>query len=363
MSEIFTVYGMNQATVQTTFLERASYDLDPDYQRPGGLWSKQKRQLLIDSLLNNYDIPKIYVHRLSKPDKKGHQYAVVDGKQRLAAIWSFLNNEFELSADFELLRNPSINLAGKTYSEITNEHPIISAKLGATSLPIMVVDTSDLELIEDLFSRLNEAVPLSAAEKRNSAGGPIPKAIRRLCTTHALFTSDLPFPNSRYRHFDLACKFLFLAHHGQAASTKKKDLDDFVEEAKDPEHKINISKLIKTTEDALSLMEQCFTTADKLLKNAGVVVVYFLLFLSASKHGLESKITRAKLAAFEKRRGDNRAVAEKDITKANYKLLRYEELLSTLNDAYAINYRLGVIASDVLPELLKKEPHLAALME
>lgn len=47
-------------------------------------------------------------------------------------------------------------------------------------LPIVCVNTEndDLDLIEDMFSRLNEAVPLNADEKRDAIGGPMTKVIK-----------------------------------------------------------------------------------------------------------------------------------------------------------------------------------------
>ncbi len=63
----------------------------------------------------------------------------------------------------------------------------------------MVVETDDLDLIEEMFSRLNEAVPLNAAEKRNAFGGPMAKAIRDVAE-HQFFNSLVAFSNRRYQH-------------------------------------------------------------------------------------------------------------------------------------------------------------------
>ena len=69
-------------------------DNQPSYQRQSELWNLEKKQLLIDSILNGYDIPKIYLHKFNKPKKiRGieMQYAIIDGRQRLETIWGFLN--------------------------------------------------------------------------------------------------------------------------------------------------------------------------------------------------------------------------------------------------------------------------------
>jgi uncharacterized protein with ParB-like and HNH nuclease domain len=50
---------LKNSTVMFLFSEQSDIRLDPDYQRAGQVWTKEKKQLLIDSILNDYDIPKI----------------------------------------------------------------------------------------------------------------------------------------------------------------------------------------------------------------------------------------------------------------------------------------------------------------
>ena len=41
--------------------QHAKIDMRPVYQREGRLWSRADKAFLIDSILNGYDIPKIYM--------------------------------------------------------------------------------------------------------------------------------------------------------------------------------------------------------------------------------------------------------------------------------------------------------------
>lgn len=52
---------------------------DTDYQRPA-VWTTAQKQMLIDSILRGYDIPKFYWHKVNK---KPDMYDVIDGQQRL----------------------------------------------------------------------------------------------------------------------------------------------------------------------------------------------------------------------------------------------------------------------------------------
>ena len=78
---------------------RERINTNPDFQRPA-VWGKAQKQLLIDTILRNYDIPKLY---WSKTGIKPDTYNVVDGQQRLRAIWEYFNNEFALPKDADLV--------------------------------------------------------------------------------------------------------------------------------------------------------------------------------------------------------------------------------------------------------------------
>ncbi len=62
--------------------KRKKINLQPQYQRTG-VWSDKNNQLLIDTILRGYDIPKIYLTD-SKDDN--FEQEVIDGQQRLKAI-------------------------------------------------------------------------------------------------------------------------------------------------------------------------------------------------------------------------------------------------------------------------------------
>ncbi len=41
--------------------KRVKIDMEPTYQRRGKLWSDTDKAYLIDSILNGYDVPKLYM--------------------------------------------------------------------------------------------------------------------------------------------------------------------------------------------------------------------------------------------------------------------------------------------------------------
>ena len=194
--------------------QRNLLSMDPVYQRQGDVWQRGKQKLFIDSLLNGFIAPSLYWHSLTTAEGEGGaRYAVVDGKQRLQAIYGFLDGEFELDEGFELLTGESDSAGGKSVDQLKEELPWLHARLLRAELDVVIIDTDEVDLIEELFFRLNEGVPLSAAEKRNRGKILAPK-VRDLAETHAFFRENLPFGNQRYRHLDLIAKFLQIEDRG-----------------------------------------------------------------------------------------------------------------------------------------------------
>jgi len=339
-----------QSSLLIVYAEREEIQLDPEYQRIGGIWTPEKRQLLIDSLINGFDVPKLYLHEFVPPKRvngRTYRYAIIDGKQRLQTIWDFIEGNIALADDFEYLKDSAVKLGGLGYSQLAEKYPRIKSRFDATPLDITTIRTEDLDLIEDMFSRLNEAVPLNAPEKRNAFGGLLPAAIRKVAAL-GFFTKDVPFADKRYRHRDLAAKFMFIEHKDDIVNTKKSDLDEFVRGFKatgSAKRRADVTRIIQETTKTLDLMNREFGTPDQLLRQVGMVTLYFHLFrfMKLKKVG---PVTREMLASFEKRRDKNRQIAEERGEKGrgvDFSLLEFDKHSQTPNDAYALRIRLDIL--------------------
>lgn len=349
----FKLASLQQSSILNMYSERDYIQLDPPYQRLGDIWPLEKKQLLIDSILNEFDLPKIYFHEFTPPqtiDGKRYQYAIIDGKQRLTTIWGFIDGEFALADDFAYLHDESKDMRGLSYNELAQKHPLMKANFDAVSLPIVTMQTEETELIEEMFSRLNEAIPLNAAEKRNAFGGPMPQAIRKL-SRDTLFVRNLPFSNNRYRHFDLAAKFLYLQSEDKLTDTKKIYLDQFVRDFRGKEI-AEVQSLVSKCEYIINSMSEIFVANDPLLRSVGTNVLYYWLFCNSLKEGWFKKLSRQTLLNFEEMRSANRKLAEQNLPAANYELIEYDRLVQSPNDAVAMQFRYRVLEESV-KELLK----------
>jgi hypothetical protein len=332
----FNVAPLGQSSIAYLYVIRDQIAMDPEYQRKGEIWNPQKRQLLIDSIINGYDIPKLYFHALDDSDDK---FAVIDGKQRLQAIWGFMLSKFSLATDFIYLKEPDLKMSGMSYQDLAKVHPRIRAKFDSFVLPVYCIRTDDLEVIEEMFTRLNEGSPLNAAEKRNALGGPIPPLIRKIAESK-FFQKCISFGDSRYRYLDLACKLLFLEKNRRVTDTKKMHLDAFVKNQE-------IGDSPAQVEEVLGWMSEHFTENDPLLKAAGTIPIYYLLFRLGN--GVRKMPIRSLLLEFETRRSENRAKAKEAeyLDGIDLDLLEYDRLSQSPNDSAAIQFRIQVLANAI----------------
>ena len=100
---------------------RSKIDMNPKYQRHGRLWSISDKAYLIDSIINGFDIPKLYMADFTWGESPLNEnrlpYAIIDGKQRLEAIFDFFDGKIVLNEDFKYLPDPDLKLGGLSYKE------------------------------------------------------------------------------------------------------------------------------------------------------------------------------------------------------------------------------------------------------
>lgn len=141
--------------------KRGRLNLQPTFQRRF-VWDIEKASALIESILLDMPIPVIYL--AEDPDSI---LAVVDGQQRLSAIFSFIDGTFPEMKSFNLSKLRILSeLNGKNYQQIPLE---FQEKIDSSSLSVITIkNESDVELKFEIFERLNTgSVALNDQELRN----------------------------------------------------------------------------------------------------------------------------------------------------------------------------------------------------
>ena len=159
---------------------QSRFNVDREFQR-GKVWSTPQQALLIDSILRGFDIPKLYVRKL--PPGQTHLFDVIDGKQRLTAIWQFFSDGFRLlrtASDFPGLGN----LSGMRWSDLP---PEAKDELQFANLTVSKIEQATGEEVRELFLRLQKGEPLNSAEKRNAMDGPVRDFVANTMVRHRLW--------------------------------------------------------------------------------------------------------------------------------------------------------------------------------
>ena len=159
---------------------RGRINVDAEYQR-GKVWSRPQQALLIDSVMRGFDIPKIFLRKL--PDGSPHLFDVIDGKQRLTAIWRYLADELPLLTKCDPFSDLG-DLGGKRWSELPDS---AKDRLQFSNMTVSKIEDATDDEIRELFLRLQKGEPLKAAEKRNAVAGPVRDFVANTMACHSLW--------------------------------------------------------------------------------------------------------------------------------------------------------------------------------
>ncbi|RJF83823.1 DUF262 domain-containing protein [Azospirillum cavernae] len=358
---MFKVRPFETKTLSWWHSQQDDIALSPVYQRKGGIWTAQDKSFLIDSIINGYDIPKIYIADFTyvntslNENKKA--YAVIDGRQRLEAIFDFFNNKITLRDDFVFFDEPSLPLKGLSYRDIKLNYPKIASIYENFNLSVMSVITDEEGKINDLFVRLNKNKPLTGAEIRNAMSGRHPIVIREI-SRHNFFKKCVRFTTKRGQDLNTAAKILLIEFSGKLVDTKKTHLDRFVEEGEKSQSS-DIDRVANRTSSILDAMSEIFSNNDSLLSSQGPIALYYWFVRSIEPSS--RRYAREFLNDFELKRKSNRNVAKKNADQADSLLLQYDVLNNSANDAGSLMMRFQILSSLFRDFISKREFHEASV--
>lgn len=242
---------------------RARIDTNPDFQRPA-VWTTGQKQLLVDTVLREYDIPKIYWRRTGmKPDT----FDVVDGQQRLRALWGFFDGEFKLPKDADDIEG--FEIRGCNYESLPDE---LRIRFDVYPLDVVILENLDEDEVREMFIRLQNGTSLKAQEKRNAYPGNMRAFVRKL-TEHPFFTR-VGFANTRFNHDLVAAQLVKLELEGGPTNIKNADLNAMYKESRDFDASGDEAKAVKRKLDTFA---KCFSAKTPELERYNVIALYCVL--------------------------------------------------------------------------------------
>ena len=177
----------------------------------GLVWDDAKKSLLIDSILQGYEIPPMYAKK-----GEGSVYDMLDGKQRCNAILSFIANEFSLTGLSEELESYD----ALTFDQLdTDDQDIIM------SYPLKITyfdGITDAE-VQEIFYRLNNGKPLSTYEQTRVKAKSLP--IVQKFTKSPLFDTGRKYPG--YKCEELVYKLMMVLNDPEP-DLERKSLTEYI---------------------------------------------------------------------------------------------------------------------------------------
>jgi len=238
--------------IDKIYKRRDRYDI-PEWQRQK-VWSRKKKQSLLDSILRQWKVPKFYFSKLSGSPES---YEVVDGQQRLVTILEFFENKLPLSdASAE-------KFGGRLYGDLPDE---ISDAFDDYEIEFDEIEDASDEEVKEFFRRLQEGLRLTSSEKLNSIHSNLRNFVMEL-TNHPLF-SRIVASNRRYGHFDIVAKVVAIEIDGIEVGLRFDDLKEVFESQTAFSEQSNIGKRLKS---ALDFIDKGFGDNASLLRNRTVV--------------------------------------------------------------------------------------------
>ncbi|MGE7185588.1 DUF262 domain-containing protein [Peribacillus sp. NPDC006672] len=224
-------YPLNQIV---SMVESEDYELNPDFQRRHR-WDLERKSKLIESFIMNVPIPPIFLY-----EERFSYYEVMDGLQRLTAIYEFYTDKFALEG---LEEWEEIN--GLRYSELPDQ---IKKGIDRRYLSSIILLQETAKSTEEaarmkqlVFERLNSGgIKLEAQETRNALyDGPLNKLCLILArNTYLCRMWDIPeedfmyelLENDSYRKMEdveLVLRFFAFRQIEKYESSSLKEFLDF----------------------------------------------------------------------------------------------------------------------------------------
>ncbi len=280
-------FGTKTIDEFTRLYEDEKLNLNPGFQR-NSVWSVGDRKKLIESILQNFPVPSIFLFRRHD---RGICYDVLDGKQRLEAVLKFQGLRGIPGKRFEV----------KGISQITGEEEMLDwAKLRRTNRDHQISGyefqtvevTGELNQIIDLFVRINSTgKSLTSAEKRKAKfwnseflkrAAQLAERRRAYFEKHGLLTNS---QMSRMKHVELLSELMASIQAGGLID-KKKALDAAVEGKVIAASKVQ--RLAGDVARTLTLLEKVFPEfGETRFRNAAD---YYSLFMTVWQLDVEKAI-------------------------------------------------------------------------
>lgn len=160
-----TTQSVRTAKSVVNRIRKGTIRFDSYFQRQTNQWSKLQKALLIDSAIRGIPIPGVYLEKQVDADGNATCY-IIDGCQRLSTIAEFMDGDFKLPRSLPDV--DGMKLAGCGYKTLPET---LKSALDDCSIILCIIEAATDEEVVELFRRLNNGKPLTAAQQNKAVMG------------------------------------------------------------------------------------------------------------------------------------------------------------------------------------------------
>jgi 5-methylcytosine-specific restriction endonuclease McrA len=287
--------------IEDFFKYKEMYVTRPPYQRKS-VWSKKKKQSLMDSLFRRYYIPKLVIRevRLSETQTINE---IIDGQQRITTVQEFFDNKYPLPKSLDDLDK---NLASAYYKDLSVDvRMFIDRTLKYQADIIKNIDNpknvNHQIIATEIFWRLQQGESLNYMEVAHAQLSSLTrnfivkyaddqtfdyqayKPIDSNSDKKAFFTL-LSVDNIRMKHLQFMARFVMIEKNNGYADLSDRKIEEFINENKkedgignyDYENTFEAKETLKT----LQLFYEIFKDDPMIDSNNGIKelsVEYFII--------------------------------------------------------------------------------------
>lgn len=224
-------------------------NLAPEFQR-FSVWPRQAKAYLIDTILSDLPISPLLFQRGNSTQSGRPTYEVIDGQQRLRAVFLFLDNKLRIS-------EPSDSAwKGQFFEDLTHAE---QNRILDYDFVVQELSGYSKNSIQDIFTRANKyTVSLSAQELRHAkASGRFAEIVEEIgawdfWSINRIFTNT---QMNRMRNIEFAAELVILLSEGP--QDKKMSIDTWYlayreDLPQEDELKSRLRKFLEWTAEAVS---------------------------------------------------------------------------------------------------------------
>lgn len=209
---IRTTLNWTVKNLKTMYDEKETLSFNHPIQRQSAQWDNEQQSLLIHSMLANFPVPAVYVHKMQsiETDSKGrhiYSYSVLDGKQRMTTVFSYINGEYALSENMPAveIEDMTYEIAGKYFEDLDED---VQQEILRFRFNIQAFEDVTDEIIEEIFFRLNNSTPLTKPQKARPLMGVENSIFINDILAGRFFTEKCTFSKMQLKKSDDMCTLL-----------------------------------------------------------------------------------------------------------------------------------------------------------